>query len=445
MPISGDKPTPDKSSTGQVGAVWIDKRFTRRSLLGAAGGAAAYGLAGTKIGRLLEPGQLKESPRARRSANVTVTWWCPNWDQPIAEKLIKTFAQENPGYKVELVITTWATMAQQISTVLTAGSPPDVISELISRIPTYIEKHQLLDVSSWYVNPLTKIDFLQGPLNAVTAGGKQYAVPFRWDGAALLYNKAKFKASGITSPPTTWSELVADAKKLTEDAGAPAFAWQFGNNDNAVERLVDQYISNGGRFKSVKGHLEFNKSLVVDTLAQFGQSFSDLWASKESLEVDNTGLRELFTGKKIAMYIGGLFDVIPNRQAGIDLGTSPYPGPKGTTYVSADGFAMMVPAKAPSVIGAHKLVNFIGAAKNQATLTASFPARKSSLAEPLFARSGYAAFREQMQYTVAYPVQLDAGALVDTSYSALQQVALGQTTAANAANEILAEAKLVSD
>ncbi len=32
----------------------------------------------------------------------------------------------------------------------------------------------------------------------------------------LYYNKAQFAAAGISSPPTTWEELVADGKKLTE-------------------------------------------------------------------------------------------------------------------------------------------------------------------------------------------------------------------------------------
>lgn len=44
---------------------------------------------------------------------------------------------------------------------------------------------------------------------------KQIAIPEYMLPFALLYNKAMFKAAGIASPPTTWTQFIADAQKLT--------------------------------------------------------------------------------------------------------------------------------------------------------------------------------------------------------------------------------------
>ena len=46
--------------------------------------------------------------------------------------------------------------------------------------------------------------------------GKRCALPLLADVYGLYYNKKLFKAAGITSPPKTWDEVTADAKKLTQ-------------------------------------------------------------------------------------------------------------------------------------------------------------------------------------------------------------------------------------
>ncbi|KKP68019.1 MAG: Extracellular solute-binding protein family 1 [Candidatus Moranbacteria bacterium GW2011_GWE1_35_17] len=45
--------------------------------------------------------------------------------------------------------------------------------------------------------------------------GEIYGAPLSVDSLALYYNKDLFNAAGITSAPTTWSELLDDSKKLT--------------------------------------------------------------------------------------------------------------------------------------------------------------------------------------------------------------------------------------
>ncbi|WP_257610710.1 extracellular solute-binding protein, partial [Oenococcus oeni] len=39
-------------------------------------------------------------------------------------------------------------------------------------------------------------------------------VPYATNAAGVIYNKALFKKAGIKTVPTTWNELIADAKIL---------------------------------------------------------------------------------------------------------------------------------------------------------------------------------------------------------------------------------------
>ena len=57
--------------------------------------------------------------------------------------------------------------------------------------------------------------FAPATITYTNYGGKQCALPSLTDAYGLYYNTAMFEKAGITSPPKTMDELMADAKKLT--------------------------------------------------------------------------------------------------------------------------------------------------------------------------------------------------------------------------------------
>jgi ABC-type glycerol-3-phosphate transport system substrate-binding protein len=66
----------------------------------------------------------------------TIAWWLPNWDERPTRAIVADYETVNPGEKVEIVITTWDTMAQKILVGLQQSrNAPDVITELESRSP----------------------------------------------------------------------------------------------------------------------------------------------------------------------------------------------------------------------------------------------------------------------------------------------------------------------
>ena len=68
------------------------------------------------------------------------------------------------------------------------------------------------DISS---SKLNLDQFTPASLYSNTYLGAQYALPFFEDTYGLYYNKTLFQKAGIAGPPTTLSQLAADAKKLT--------------------------------------------------------------------------------------------------------------------------------------------------------------------------------------------------------------------------------------
>ena len=94
----------------------------------------------------------------------TIAWWLPNWDEKPARAIVADYESANPGEKVEIVITTWDTMAQKILVGLQQShNAPDVITELESRTLRYARKNLLTDLTE-VVTKLGKDDFVPSAL-----------------------------------------------------------------------------------------------------------------------------------------------------------------------------------------------------------------------------------------------------------------------------------------
>src|SRR6202035_4227646 len=90
------------------------------------------------------------------------------------------------------------------------------------------------DLSSWSG---TK-GIVPGMLANDTQSGTTYAVPWFAGVRAVWYRTGQFKKAGITSTPTTWAELQADAVKLQQAYPGTTGFDAITNNTNAFASFV---------------------------------------------------------------------------------------------------------------------------------------------------------------------------------------------------------------
>ncbi len=372
----------------------------------------------------------------------SITWWSPNWDTPVATELITAFTEENPGVKVDLVETTNDTMANKIKTALDSGTTPDVMTELVSRVPVYVAKDQLADLTGLYDTDMPLDDFNQDAIGAVTSDGKTFAVPWRWDASGLIYNKKLFAEAGIDEPPTTWAELQEDARTIKSTLGIAGYAWPFGSDSNTQTRWLNAYYTFGGTFEAQPdGSVSFDADASEKALEMLAEGFEDGSVSQTSFESDNTAIQQLFINEQIAFYFDGSYAIDPITKAGVDIGTAMVPGPDGPGTVGTNGWAFVIPAKAKNSELAEKFVQFLGRPENQAKLTLTFPARLSASEDPKFDNPLYKPFWDQQnEHGRAVPPFPGYSQLTQTVFSAVQSVALGQASAADANKAIVEQA-----
>jgi N,N'-diacetylchitobiose transport system substrate-binding protein len=165
------------------------------------------------------------STPAKVSGGGTLTVWLMDGSAPKgwAEALNAEFAQKYPGWKINYQIQEWDGIVAKLNKALSSSAPPDVVELGNTQAVSYAEAGELADLTS-NDNQFNCSQWNQALKDSGAFDSKQYAVPFYGANRTVVYRKDMFAKAGITAPPTTNDEWLADLGKLkTAYAGDPEF------------------------------------------------------------------------------------------------------------------------------------------------------------------------------------------------------------------------------
>jgi ABC-type glycerol-3-phosphate transport system substrate-binding protein len=146
--------------------------------------------------------------------------------------VVNQFHKQFPQYKHTKVVVSWIPWGNRVTdwtNALTSGKGGPDITELGNTdTPGIASQGALADITSYVKAWSNGSDLIPGNLQNDTIGGSNFAVPWFGGVRGIWYRKDQFAKAGIASPPTTWAQLVADAKLLmkkfpgTYGLGAPS-------------------------------------------------------------------------------------------------------------------------------------------------------------------------------------------------------------------------------
>ena len=175
--------------------------------------------------------------------NLTVWAW-----EPTLKKVVADFQTKYPNVHVNLVNAgTGNDEYKALQNAVQAGKGvPDVAHIEYYALPQFELTKSVANLDQFGAASLNGT-FTPGPWNSVQADGGVYGLPMDSGPMALFYNQTVFAKYGITTPPATWDEYAADAKKIhtadptaymTNDTGDAGFTtsmiWQAGGKPYSV-------------------------------------------------------------------------------------------------------------------------------------------------------------------------------------------------------------------
>jgi len=286
----------------------------------------------------------------------TITYWASNQgasidqDKQILGAAIKKFTQQT-GVKVNFKVIPWSNLFTNITTSVTSGKGPDVLNIGNTWSATLQSTGAFLPFEGGSLDTVGgKEKFLQTSWSASGAPGKTpTSVPLYGLSYGLFYNKKLFKQAGISAPPKTWSEFLADAKKLTKpDQGQYGVAlegasitenahWAFilsrqnggklfdDNNKPTFDspenvKAVKQYVDLWGDQKVVNPS-SAQWSSGTDALAQFakGKAGMTMWQNNAENNIKTNGMKTSEYGVADVPVTDGSSTPIMTHVAGINV------------------------------------------------------------------------------------------------------------------------------
>lgn len=252
--------------------------------------------------------------------------------QSFWDAFAKTY-HEKTGNTLDVQVVSWNDIDQQSSTMIQNNSAPDILN--LNAYASYA-KDDLLYSADDVLSPDVKSDLLPNFVTSGTYDGKLYGMPDLSSSRALFYNKALFQQAGISKPPTTWDEFVADAKAVTAlGNGVIGYAEPLGPEESQAEFSIWAF-NNGGDWKT-DGQWTINSSQNVQTL----QFLKDL-AVTDKVTQNNPGKTNrtdgafpLFTSGKAGMIVGfSPLQAQLDKDATVQYGIAPMPTNTGDAPAS---------------------------------------------------------------------------------------------------------------
>jgi len=160
------------------------------------------------------------SPSEAAAEPVTIEWWHITTGDPgktVFQDIADAYTADHPNVTINITILENEAFKTKLATSIQSGEVPDLFQSwgggiMAAQADAGALKDITADIAGWQdtINP--------GALSIYAYNGVQYGVPWDMGMIGVWYNKALFADAGITEPPATWDEYLADVTKL-KDAG----------------------------------------------------------------------------------------------------------------------------------------------------------------------------------------------------------------------------------
>ncbi|HEY5111181.1 MAG TPA: extracellular solute-binding protein [Acidimicrobiales bacterium] len=368
----------------------------------------------------------------------------------IANVIIPKFEKENPGIKVKSVIYPYSDLLNKFIATSAAGNPPDVMRSDIAWVAQLAGQGIIQNVGGLKGFSAIKKDALPGPLLTTEVKGKFYAYPDDTNTQALYWNKADFAAAGITSPPTTITQMLADAATLTVPAKQQ---YGLGVDGTDIWNMAPYVWSMGGSFTNAKyttasGFMDSSATqTAVSTLLtalKAGYIGSDFQGGASAVSGEAG-----FPKGEYAMYIDGPWAI--NTYAALSpvpsYGIAPFPSGAGGSHSTVGGEDTVVAKNGKHIAAADKFAAFLASPFAQLAMAkqGDMTSFKTDSAAEVKATPSYKVFATQLLTSKIRANSAGYSAL-DTAWSNVMgqilaggvTVAAGLATATQEANSALA-------
>lgn len=262
------------------------------------------------------------------NGKITLTemdYWSVPAQGAALNKLFTQYQKLHPNITIQRNPVPFANFIPKADQEAASHTLPNILALDNPDVAQFAATGALAPLDSYMQGTYSDSDFYAGPLTTMKYKGKTYSFPVGNNDLALYYNKKALTAAKL-QPPTTWSELVSDAKALTH-GNTYGFAFSAPANEQATFQFEPFLWSNKGDLSTIDSPASVAALQVLTDMIQQGS------ASKGALNWGQPDVATQFGEGNAALMENGPWEIPAleqqyNMKFGVDFGVVPMPVPQ---------------------------------------------------------------------------------------------------------------------
>ena len=365
--------------------------------------------------------------------------------------MIAAFEAANPNIKVNAEFVQYESLHDKIVTAQSTGNGQYDTVLMDTPWPAEFADAQIVrDISD-----KIPADFKSGVFDSAFTSslykGKTWGVPWINDTKFFFYNKKMFDQAGITSPPKTWDEVVADAKTIkSKNIVQYPLAWSWVQAEAVICDWAEiAAVMGGANFIDDQGNPTFNKGGGLAALQFMKQTIDEGISNPASLGFKEDDVNSTIAAGQAAMGLNWTYgynvlnDKTKSKVAGDIMVTAAPGGPSGPTSGVNGGMSIAVTTKSQHPDEALKLALWMASQPMQEKYDANtFPEWKASFDNTTLTKTNpdfWSAAKSAFAGLVARPVVPYYTNLSNALQVAIQEALKGTKTPQQALDEVAAK------
>ncbi|MDP9028121.1 MAG: sugar ABC transporter substrate-binding protein [Actinomycetota bacterium] len=318
-------------------------------------------------------------------------WWGSELPKGDLQKIADEFHAKNPNITVKLLTEPYSSLQDQTTTAGVSGTLADVVGLDGAWVNNLVKQGALDNLTTEIKN--SKYDDSQ-LASQIKINGSTYMIPVVNFVYPLFTNDDLLSQAGISTPPTTRDEFLADAKAITAKTSAKGWILPLGTtNPNGVQNDVMSWLWASGGSMLKNGQPDLTNSGVKSAVDYVKSLYDAKVVADGTFTLQEPDKVTQFTNGQVGMMIDSLAHITTIRQANPKLKFSisavpavdGYSGKRGIPYAS---WGIGVSNKSAHKAEAWKFVQYMMSKEvnaNVSSLAHGFPG--NSTATPDFTGS----------------------------------------------------------
>ncbi len=190
---------------------------------------------------------------------------------------VRQFGEEK-GIQVNCELVPITDFVTKLNATIEAGSGvPDVISADPARVVNYYPNIPCVDLSEMVAEINAERPYFEAAFEGTKIGGAHYFMPFCSSSTLMFVRKDKLEAAGITKIPTTWDEVVAAARAVSDpENDFYGLGMGCGDTDDDDENMFREWVWNeGGSLFNKEGDIIADEGAFAKIATLYGDLYKE--------------------------------------------------------------------------------------------------------------------------------------------------------------------------